>query len=187
MIAIILQGIVRDGVTTWMPSFIAETFKLSNEISILTGIVLPVFSILCFQATERLYDKKLKNPLTCSAVIFGTGSIAGVLLLILSAKNAAVSVFLSALLTGSMHGVNLMLISILPPLLADKGRVSAVSGILNTCTYVGSALSAYLIPVVTEASGSWSTTLLLWFLSAFIGTLICLFSIPSWKKRMHKA
>lgn len=183
MLAIVLQGIVRDGVTTWMPSFIAETYHLSNEISILTGIILPVFSILCFQAAERLYDKKFKNPLSCSAVIFGIGTASGLLLYLLSNKNAAASVFLSALMTGCMHGVNLVLLCILPPLLAEKGRVSAISGILNTCTYIGSALSTYLIPLVTEATGNWSTTLLLWLLAVVLGTVICFACIPAWKKR----
>ena len=42
MVAIILMGMLRDGVTTWMPSYIAETYNLSNAVSILTGVVLPV-------------------------------------------------------------------------------------------------------------------------------------------------
>ena len=44
MIAIVMQGMLRDGVTTWMPSYISETYNLSNAIAILTGVVLPVFS-----------------------------------------------------------------------------------------------------------------------------------------------
>ena len=43
MLAIILQGSLRDGVTTWMPTYIAETYNFSNSVSILTGVVLPIF------------------------------------------------------------------------------------------------------------------------------------------------
>ena len=42
MVVIMLQGMLRDGVTTWMPSYIAETYNLSNKVSILTGGILPV-------------------------------------------------------------------------------------------------------------------------------------------------
>ena len=45
MVAIVLQGALRDGVTTWMPSFISETFHLSSEVSILSGVCLPLFAI----------------------------------------------------------------------------------------------------------------------------------------------
>ena len=60
MIAIILQGMLRDGVATWMPSYIADTYQLGTSVSILTGVALPVFSILCTQTTSVLYRKKLK-------------------------------------------------------------------------------------------------------------------------------
>ena len=52
MFAIILQGVLRDGVATWMPSYISETYHLGSKISILTGIVLPIFSIISFFCTK---------------------------------------------------------------------------------------------------------------------------------------
>ena len=71
MAAIILQGALRDGVTTWMPSYISETYHLGSGISILTGVALPLFSIVCFRVTEYIYEKKLCSPLfalpSCSA------------------------------------------------------------------------------------------------------------------------
>ena len=51
MIAIVLQGMLRDGVTTWMPSLIGETYNLGSSIAILTSVVLPIFSILSFSLT----------------------------------------------------------------------------------------------------------------------------------------
>ena len=37
MAAIALQGMLRDGVTTWMPSYISETYDLGNGISIFSS------------------------------------------------------------------------------------------------------------------------------------------------------
>ena len=70
MIAIILQGMLRDGVTTWMPSYISETYNISNRISILTGVVLPIFGIICIQFATKLYIKKFTNPMKCAGVFF---------------------------------------------------------------------------------------------------------------------
>ena len=185
MAAIVLQGMLRDGVTTWMPSYISETYSLGNSISILTGVALPIFSIACFKISERLYRKKLQNPLLCGGAIFGVGALSALLLMLLTGRNALGSVFFTALLTGCMHGVNLMLICMVPPFYKETGKVSLVSGTINACTYVGSAISTYGIALLTEKCG-WNATVLVWFLIAAAGTAICFLCIPAWKKRFGK-
>ena len=182
MAAIILQGMLRDGVTTWMPSYISETYHLSSAISILTGVIMPIFSILWIQVTARLYIKKLKNPLMCSGVLFAAGTVSALILVFVTGKNAALSVVFSAFITGCMHGVNLILICMIPPFFKNQGNVSTVSGILNSCTYIGSALSTYGIAVLSEKAG-WNATLLIWCLIAAVGTVICMLCVKPWKKK----
>ena len=182
MIPIILQGMLRDGITTWMPTFIAESFHLGNEISILTGVLLPIFSIACFQFTTWLYRKKIQNPLTASALLFGVGGVAALALYFFSQESAAASVLLSATLTGSMHGVNLLLICMVPQCFERYGNISTVSGVLNACTYIGSALSTYGIAALSEVIG-WQSTIFVWFCVTILGGLICLACIKPWKKK----
>ena len=181
MVAIVLQGMLRDGVTTWMPSYIAEIYHLSNEISILTGVILPVFSILCFQAALLVYARKPDNPLVCATLFFFVGAVASVGIRLFDGQNAAVSVVVFALLTGSMHGVNLMLISMIPPYFQKTGKVSTVSGILNACTYIGSAASTYGVAVLSEKLG-WNYTVLIWLVIAACGTAICLICSKAWNR-----
>lgn len=182
MAAIMLQGILRDGVTTWMPSYVAETYDLSNRIAILTGVVMPLFSIGCYQAATVLYHEKFTNPMLCAGVIFGFGTVSALALYLLSGTGPAVSVLLSALLTGAMHGVNLILICMVPHFFYRYGSVATVSGVLNCCTYVGSALSSYGIAVISEKLG-WHTTILIWAIIAAAGAAICLSCVKPWKKR----
>lgn len=184
MAAIAMQGMLRDGVTTWMPSYIAETYDLSNGISILSGVLLPLFSIVSFQAASRMYGGKLKSPVTCAAIIFAIGAVSAVGLYFVNGTNAVGSILLSALLTGCMHGVNLMLICMIPPFFQKQGNVSAVSGILNSCTYIGSAISTYGVALLSEVIG-WQSTVFVWFLIALGGTVLCLISIPAWKKQFR--
>ncbi len=181
MLAIVFQGMLRDGVTTWMPSYIAETYNISNVIAILSGVILPIFGILCFQAASVLYRKRFTNPLACAAVIFACGGAAAFLLLLVTGKSMALSVLLSAILTGCMHGVNLILICMIPPFYKKYGNVSTVSGVLNSCTYIGSAISSYGIAVLCESAG-WHTTLAVWLLIAVLGTVMCAANIFPWKR-----
>lgn len=182
MLAIILQGALRDGITTWMPSYISETYNLGSAISILTGVALPLFSIICFRITEYIYVNKLRSPFLCSAVVFGVGTLAALALMLVTGRSAAGSIACTALLTGCMHGVNLILICMLPHYFKKTGRVSFISGALNACTYIGSAASTYLIPRLL-GDGNWNTTVLLWAAAAALGTVICALCVPAWKKR----
>ena len=184
MLGIILQGLLKDGVTTWMPSYIAETYGLSNEISILAGVVLPTFSILCYSFANYFYLKR-KNPIYCSLVIFLISTVACGILFLLSDNNAILSIALSALITGSMHGVNFMLIGIAPPVFAKNGNVSTFSGILNCTAYVGSAISSWVIPLATENAG-WNATLLMWLCIAGAGVLLCAVCLSPWKRLTAK-
>ncbi len=180
MVAIVLQGSLRDGVTTWMPTYISETYNLGSNISILTGVVLPVFSILTFQAASLLYKKLIKNIMSCACLFFGVGAVAALFLYFFTDASVIASVVLSATLTGCMHGVNFLLICLLPGFY--KGRkVSTVSGILNSCTYVGSAVSTYGIALLSEHSG-WKFTLLIWFVIALAGAVLCFINSFSWRK-----
>jgi sugar phosphate permease len=147
-------------------------------VSILTGGVLPVFSILCIAGANLLYRKVIKNEMLCSAVIFAVGCVSAVLLSVFRSSNPLLSVLFLALLSGSMHGVNLMLTCMVPPHFAQFGRTALVSGGLNSCTHVGAALSTYGIALFTESFG-WDGTILLWAGIALAGTLVCfLVSIP---------
>lgn len=181
MAAIIFQGALRDGVTTWMPSYILETFHLESSAAILTGIILPAFSIVSFQITAWIYRKKLTNELVCSGMFFGAGFLNAILLYLFPSASPISSVLLSALLTGCIHGVNLILVCYIPPYFKKSGRVSFVSGLLNSCTYVGSAASTYGIAVFSEHFG-WKSTILLWSLIALAGTFLCLGISKAWKR-----
>lgn len=182
MTAIILQGMLRDGVTTWMPSYIAETYQFSNSISILSGVVLPLFGILCFQLASTLYRSVFPNPLLCSGVIFGVGALSAAALFALSGKNAAFSILSAATLTGCMHGINLILICMVPPFFKKSGNVGTVSGTLNACTYIGSAISTYGTAFLSEQF-DWNCTLFLWILIAAMGAVICLGNVRTWDRK----
>jgi OPA family glycerol-3-phosphate transporter-like MFS transporter len=119
--------------------------------------------------------------LLCGGLVFGVGAMAGGLLIPVTGHHALLSILCCAVLTGCMHGVNVMLICMIPPFFKQTGRVSTVSGLLNACTYVGSALSTYGVALLSEQF-DWSVTLWVWLGIAVMGTLVCLCTVKPWKR-----
>ena len=182
MLAIVLQGSLRDGIQTWTPTYVSNIYGLTNEISILTGVVLPIFAVLCFEATSLVYGKLIKNPVFCAGILFAGGLLSAVGLSLSTGKNAVLSLIFLALLSGFMHGVNLLLVCMVPAAFKKYGNVGAASGIINSCTYVGSAVSTYGIALLSEDYG-WDLTILVWVAIALVGTSICLICSRPWKKK----
>lgn len=181
MLAIVLQGILRDGVTTWMPSYISETFNLDRRAAILTGVILPIFSIGAIQLTSVIYRKFIKSELLLTSAVFFAGFISALLLFSVNGKSAPFSILFSAILTACMHGVNIVMTCMVPPYFAKYGNISFMSGLLNFCTYIGSAASGAGLALFSEKFG-WSATIVLWAVIALLGGLICLAVTKPWNK-----
>lgn len=176
--AIVLQGLLRDGITTWMPSYISEAFSLGTGISILTTTILPLFAIACVRLSAKVYSRCKNNELIASILFFAIAAVC-CLLLYLCFDRILISVFLMAVICGCTHAVNQMLISNMPVRYAPFGRVSTMSGFFNAFTYIGSALSAYGFAALAEILG-WKTLVLIWALCAGAGTLLCIVNLKRW-------
>lgn len=184
MAAVVLQGMLRDGVTSWMPTYVAETYSLSSGLAIVSGVVLPLFAMACYGGANALHKKKVKNPVACATLFFALGGVSVAGLCLSNGRSLLLSVVCSALLTGSMHGVNLLLVCMVPAYFEGKGKVATVSGVINGCSYLGSALSTYGIALVCQGYG-WPVTLILWGVIALAGTCLCALLISRWKKQME--
>ncbi len=99
--------------------------------------------------------------------------------------NAFLSAFFYAILTAAMFGVNLLYIGMLPAFFKKYDNVSTTSGVLNSTTYIGSAISSYGIAVISNSFG-WNTTLLIWLLIAVIGTAVSFIITKPWAKFQAK-
>ncbi len=180
MTGIILQGILRDGISTWMPTYISEVFDLGTSVSILTAVILPVFSIMSVSVGSSL-QKKIDNEVKTAAILYGVSAVSALIIIPVFSSSMIISALMMAVITGAMHGVNLMLISRLPVHFRKYGKVSTISGVLNACTYVGSALSTYGFAHLSEAFG-WYFIIISWAVIAGLGTAVCAVCIRRWEK-----
>lgn len=180
LLAIVLQGTLRDGITTWMPVYMSETFGMSNSSSILSAAALPVFAVFSTLFASFLLSR-IKSEVSTAALLFGAGALSGGLMLMAFDSAPAVCILMMTLITGCMHGINLMLISRVPGHFAGFGKVSTVSGILNAATYVGSSLSTYGFGAVAEGSG-WKAVVGLWIAVGILGLASMLCARGKWRR-----
>ncbi len=189
LLCIIVQGALRDGVDAWMPSYIKDTFDLGSSISILTGVVLPIFTIISYQVATFVYEKFIKNEMTCGAFFFILSSLFSALLFASRSFSGnggfnfmtCVSILLFALIVGCMHAINLLFTCFVPRRFRKYGNISWVSGLTNFATYVGSAASTYGFAVLTEDFG-WNGTITFWVVLGLAGAAFCFWGFFPWKK-----
>ena len=181
ILGIIFQGMLRDGVATWMPTYLAEIHGMSNEESILSAVFPAIFSILTFSASNWLYKRFFTNEVVCGGVIFGISVAAAGTLFLLFGKSLIVAIVCFTLITGCMHGINLMLITHVPKRFKKYGNISTFAGLFNACTYVGEAVFLYGIAALANNFG-WKFSIGTCFVIAICGTLSCFIAASPWKK-----
>ena len=183
MLAIVMQGMLRDGVTTWMPSLITVTTGLGASASVLSAAVLPIFSVLCINLAAEI-QKRMPNDTLSSMLLFGMCALAALVMLPLL-DSAIASIVCMAVITGCAHAINFLLICHVPSYFAPYGCVSSVSGLINSCTYIGSAISTYGIALISDAYG-WTATVVGWCVISALGAAFCLAVKGRWQRFIGK-
>lgn len=185
IIAVIMMGILKDGVTTWTPSYISETFNLGSVLSILTTTLLPVINLTGVYAASFLNSKVFKDELLTAASLFVVTVVALLLLILLGDLNVIFSAMMLAVTTSAMLGINTMIIGVLPLYFARANKVSTITGILNATAYIGSAVSTYGIGALSEYAG-WGITIGAWCAICIVGAFTCVFARKFWNVYKRK-
>ena len=178
---IICMGMLRDGVATWMPTYLADVHGMGNQESILSGIFPAVFSIVCISIAGKIYGRFFKNEVAAAAVIFGLSALSAATLFIIFGRGSAVAVVCFTLITGCMHGINLMLITHVPKRFKKYGNISTFAGIVNSCTYVGEAIFMYAIAMIANRF-DWRFSIGTCFVIAVVGTVSCIIATRPWRR-----
>lgn len=180
-VSIILQGMLRDGITAWMPTYLVEVYSLKEELSILITLSQAVVTLIALEGFSFIARKVFKNEVLHASIIYIFVALLTGILLITYDKSAITSTILMALIIGSVHGINLMLVCYVPKRFKKYGNVSTLSGIINSFTYVGAAISTYGIALLVEKSG-WNLTIFIWLLISLLGFICCLIVYRRWQK-----
>ena len=185
-VCIVVIGFLRDGIESWLPMLYSEAFGKDVSESTLVSMILPVFSIVSIALVTPLHKKgMLKNEVKGTALLFALALVAAIPLAFFVSMDGAffsiAALLLTALICGAMHGANFLLISCLPGRFARYGRAATVSGVCNSCVYVGAAISTYGIALISEAMG-WSLTVASWCAILIVGISFAAISYKRYKR-----
>ena len=97
-----------------------------------------------------------------------------------------ISLLLTALICAAMHGVNFLLISCLPGRFARIGRSATVSGVCNSCVYIGAAISTYGIALISGLMG-WSLTIATWCVILVVGIAFAFLSFKRYATMINES
>lgn len=180
--AAFIHGVLKDGLTTWIPTYLTERFEILPFLSVLLTTVLPVVNLSGVYIAEFGNRRIFRNEAAAGAAFYlvSMGSIVGMMLPGGNSLYGTVALF--AIVTSMMTAVNTLLISLLPLHFQKEGRVATISGGLNAVTYVGSAAASALFGFTTEHAG-WDGTRLIWCLCGAAGMIFCLMAVKRWGRQ----
>ena len=179
--ALAMQGMLKDGVTTWIPTFLEENFGFTAAASILCTTVVPIINLGGVYFASWVNRRLIRNEVLTASLFFLVGLGALCLLAFRPIQSALVSLLLLAVTTTFMMGINTLLASMMPHYFVPYGVCSTVTGLLNAGAYVGCALSSYGNGAIVERFG-WSSILYCWCICAAVGAVCSLLAAGRWKK-----
>jgi len=183
LICSVCSGILKEGITTWMPTYVTEVFNLGSSVSILSTAILPVFNIIMLNIIHKT-SKYVQNETLGTMLFFGVALLSSTVLVIFFSKAVILDVVLMALISSSMHGTSYYITCQMPHRFLKYGRVATISGVFNACIYLGAAISTYAFAGLSDAFG-WSFTVISWGLVALAGILLMILAYKPWRRFMY--
>ena len=142
-LAALASGMIRDGIQTWTPTYLHDIYGLDNTFAIVLTFTLPLVNLCGVYMGKWANDHIFHSEAVTAAAAF----LAACALLAAPAVGVRLPLWACLALLGLcaalMLAVNTMLVTLVPLRLQSTGRISALSGLLNSATYAGSTLSGY--------------------------------------------
>lgn len=179
--AILLMGLLKDGMMTWVPQMISDTFQVEAYLSIFLSAALPLVNSLSVWLVRRISRGHEGDDMRNGALLF-LGAVAGMgVLLLAGGLHPLLSVVLFSIISTFVTGTNVILISFVPLQFTAMGRTSTIAGLTNAFTYLGSALSGWGLGWI---AGRYGWGVVNWVLAGLcvLGCAICLAARPLWRR-----
>lgn len=184
---VMFNGSLKDALANWVPTYVVNTFGLSDSYSATISMIIPTITIFGTFIASKIDRRFFDNEVYTSAIMFLTATLTLVPVMF-TAKigdelGGLLTTILIAIAISSMWGANTMFLSMVPYRFANVGMASAVTGFLNCFAYFSSALCSSVYGIVAENSG-WNTVVGLWIAMGGGGFLLCALGGKLWKTKL---
>ncbi len=166
----VINNFIKDGLNTWVPTILKETYGLTNSLSVALTIILPVINLFGAMLSEWIYGK-LKDFITTLAVMSFFALIA-IAIIILTLQSVMVITLLTfAVVTLLMTGITHVIVSSAPVYMRSKMDSGLTSGVLDGFCYLGSTLSSYGLGAIAESAG-WTNAFIIMLLACVVPVVL---------------
>ena len=171
----IANNLVKDGLTTWMPTILKEKYDLSNAISTFLTLFLPLFAV--FGSTIAIFlNKKLKNFIYVCGILYLLAFIMFLFVILTLKLNTWVLPLICFMIVAcAMSGVNNVLTNIFP-MIYCRENAGLIAGVLDGFCYIGSAITAFGLGSVADNYG-WNYVFYILISVCLLMIVICLLYI----------
>lgn len=177
-----IHGAIKEGITTWVPTMITETYSTPVAFSVFISIILPIVNLSGNYIITPLYNKVFKkDELKTGAFILAFVLIPFAFLIFMKNLPIVVSVVLLALGTTAMHTFNYMIITLVPMQFAKYGKTATVTGVMNATAYIGCAAATYGFGIISDNIG-WNGTVVVWIVIDLIALVFTSLAIKKWNR-----
>ena len=157
-------NLIKDGLTTWVPTILKEEYSMTDSISILLTIFLPIVAIFGNLGALKMH-KKIPDYITHCFVVFAMMAVLiGVIIGCLELKWAIIMLLCLIAVNFFASSLNSLITGIYPIFMRGKVNSGLYAGILNGFCYLGSTISSYGLGYIAEHFG-W--TAVFYFLISF--------------------
>ena len=171
----VIVNLTKDGLTTWVPSILKENFAMSDSVSILLTLTLPIVAIFGNLIALKMH-KFIPDYIThCFVVFIIIGGIVGVIIAGISRTQIIFTLIGLMLVNFMASSLNSLITSIFPMFMREKVNSGLFAGILNGFCYVGSTISSYGLGLIAD-NFSWISVF--WLLIGccfFAGIVWCVY------------
>ncbi len=150
LLAAVSNGFIKDGITTWTPSVLTESFGVTKSVSIIITLVLPLMGIVGAWIARTVY-KRIHGDGKQGMLYFGVATVlltAG--LLTLPVRSVPLTVVIFAATACFMMAENTLITSLIPMNTKDKSNSGLVAGLFDTFVYVGSSIGTVALGGIAE-------------------------------------
>ncbi len=175
-----VQGVLKDCMSTWVPTFISDMFEMNSVVSILTGTLLPVFGLFGPYLANRIMAKT-RDELSSLFILFVISSAALAMLALFGKFSIVVSIVALAVTYACSLGQNMFIVGTIPMYFHNVGKVSMITGTLNAVSYLSTAVLSWITGTLVDTAG-WGMVMSLWFVLSVVAAVSVIFSKRRWNK-----
>ncbi len=152
-------NLIKDGLTTWVPSILKEEFSMSDSLSILLTLLLPVLAV--FGNVGALKTHKLIPDYVnhCAAIFAVIAVFIGVIIGSLTLELISFMLIGLVIVNFLASSLNSLITSIFPLFMRGKVNSGLFAGVLNGFCYLGSTISSYGLGAIADNFG-WTAVFL---------------------------